>query len=340
MAGEKNSRLIPFILLILILAIVQPVAAAGSTNASKPVVYSVTDVIKKISPSVVAIIGKPEEDGIPQTKDRFNLMHGTGVIIKADGWIVTNAHVVKEMKQIIVVTANGTQYPGQATHIDEESDLALVKINAKALPTATLAPKLNVQVGETVVAIGTPISFTLRNSATVGVVSGVDRSAFSTYRLLQTDAAINPGNSGGPLVNLKGEVVGINSLKYVSVGIDNLSFAIPSDTVNYVLSHFFTYGKVKRAYLGAELEESWAAVVGLPTNEPLTVSSVEPGSPADQAGLKPGDLVYSIDKINITTLVDFNEQLKKYLPGKKAVLMVQSNGDLVQRTVTFAEFNK
>ncbi|MGD8192233.1 S1C family serine protease [Brevibacillus ginsengisoli] len=340
MVGEKNRGLLRFFFIVMALIIIQPSGAFGAVKVVNPTVYTVPEVIKKISPAVVGIIGKPDEGNLPQKNDRFNLMHGTGLIIKPDGWIVTNAHVVKEMKQIIVVTANGVQYPGKATHIDEESDLALVKINAKALPTATIASKPDLQVGETVVAIGTPISFTLRNSATVGVISGVDRSVNSTYRLLQTDASINPGNSGGPLVNLKGEVIGINSMKFVSLGIDNLSFAIPADTVQYVLKHFFTYGKVKRAYLGAELEESWAAVVGLPSNEPLTVISVDPNSPAEKAGIKPGDSIYSVDKINVNTIVDFNEQIKNYLPGQKAVLMLQSGGDLIQRSVTFGEYIK
>jgi serine protease Do len=224
-------------------------------------------------------------------------------------------------------------------NIDEESDLALVKITATGLPIAKFADKLNVQVGETVVAIGTPISFSLRNSVSVGVISGIDRSIHSTYRLLQTDAAINPGNSGGPLINLKGEVVGINSLKFAAVGVDSLGFSIPIDTVNYVIQQFFKYGKVKRPYSGLELEESWAAVVGLPTNEPLTVARVVTGSPAYISGIKGGDVIYSLDANNISTLIDFNEQLKNYLPGDQAKITMLSDGDLVTKIITFTELN-
>ncbi|WP_205683816.1 S1C family serine protease [Brevibacillus migulae] len=310
--------------------------AAGTTQTA--VTYDIPGVIQRTSPSVVAIIGKPT--GTDYEKERFNLAHGTGVVVKADGWIVTNAHVVKDMANLTVVTLDGRQFDGKVTHMDEESDLALVKIQAYGLVPAKFAAPNNFKLGETVVAIGTPISFTLRNSASAGIISGANRSVNSTYRLLQTDAAVNPGNSGGPLVNLRGEVVGINSLKFVSVGIDNLSFAIPSDTVQYVMRHFFTYGKVKRPYFGADLEESWAAVVGLPTKEPLRVTLVEEGSPAALAGIQPGDVIYSINNQAVTSLVDFNELLKKYLPGQKVEMVTQSQGDIVKRSVQFGEMKK
>lgn len=294
----------------------------------------VPDVIKKVSPSVVAIIGKPADE---HSSNRFSLSHGTGVIVKSDGWIVTNAHVVKDMERIIVVTADGKEYSGTRKQVDVTSDLALVKINATRLKAAKLAPApLKVQAGETVIAIGTPVSFSLRNTATVGVISGMNRSVSSDYNLLQTDAAINPGNSGGPLVNLKGEVVGINSMKFVDVDIDSMGFAIPADTVQYVLNHFYKYGKVKRPSLGVELEESWSAVVGLPTEEPMTVIAVSPGN-ADKAGLKAGDQLYSVNGKQVSTLVELNELLKAYLPGQSVTVTLMSDGDLVNRKLVLSE---
>lgn len=307
---------------------------ASATSGKLPGNLTVPEVIKKVSPAVVAIIGKPS-DVDEWREDRFALAHGTGVIVKSDGLIVTNAHVVKDLKQIVVVTHSGKQYDGKATHIDEESDLALVKISAKGLPVASFGDASKVQAGETVVAVGTPISFSLRNSVTTGVISGVDRSIHSTYRLFQTDAAINPGNSGGPLVNLKGEVIGINSLKFGGAFVDNLGFSIPSDTVKYVMDHFQKYGKVNRPYLGADLEESWTALVGLPTQEPLVITRIDEGSPAAKAGLKVGDKIYSVDQKNVHTLVEFNELMKNYLPGKKATFMIESDGDLLTKVVTF-----
>ncbi|BBH23951.1 protease [Paenibacillus baekrokdamisoli] len=294
----------------------------------------VPDVIKKVSPSVVAIIGKPTDSN---SSDRYALAHGTGVVWKADGWILTNAHVVKDMTNIVVVTADGKQYEGKRTNVDETSDLALVKISATNLKPATFASvPLQLQVGETVIAIGTPVSFTLRNTATTGVLSGMNRSIASAYKLLQTDAAINPGNSGGPLVNMKGEVIGINSLKFVSSGIESLGFSIPADTVRYVVNQFFKYGRVMHPSLGLELEESWSAIVGLPTTEPLKVTSLTSDS-ARKANIKPGDLLYSVAGKAITSAVDLNELLKAYLPGQSIEVTLQSGGDIITRKLTLIE---
>lgn len=295
---------------------------------------SVPDVIKRVSPSVVAIIGKPK-DG--ESGNRFALAHGTGVVVKSDGWIVTNAHVVQDMNQIVVVTADGKEYEGTKKQIDVTSDLALVKINATKLkPAVFAATSQKVQVGETVIAIGTPVSFSLRNTATVGIVSGMNRSVSSDYNLLQTDAAINPGNSGGPLVNIKGEVIGINSMKFVDVGIDSLGFAIPADTVQYVLNHFYKYGKVKRPTLGLELEESWSAVVGLPTEEPMTVIAVSSGS-AEKAGIVAGDQLYSVNGTQVASMVALNELLKAFLPGQTVNVTLLSDGDLVNKKLVLSE---
>ncbi|MFF2092658.1 S1C family serine protease [Paenibacillus sp. NPDC058174] len=309
---------------------------AGSYNEStKTYTYTPADipaVVEKVSPSVVAIIGNYDGGG----DKRYALQHGTGVILKSDGWILTNAHVVKDLKTITVVTADGKKYSGKRSNMDETSDLALVKINATKLPVAKFAPlPLKLRVGESVIAIGTPVSFTLRNSATTGVLSGMNRSISSAYRLLQTDAAINPGNSGGPLVNMKGEIIGINTLKFVDEGVDSLGFSVPADTVKYVTDHFFKYGYVKRASLGFELEESWEAIVGLPTSEPLTVTSVKSDS-ARKLGIKVGDVLYSVAGKQISSIVELNELLKSYLPGQQVSIMLMIDGDLVTRQITLA----
>ncbi len=233
----------------------------------------VPQVVKNVSPSVVGIIGRSATGQAVAGGDRYNLAHGTGVIIRTDGWIVTNAHVIEGLNDAVVVTSDGKSYGITDSYSDPVSDLALVKIKASGLKPATLAGSPNnLQVGEQVVAIGTPISFSLRNSATSGVVSGLNRGVNAAYRLIQSDTAINPGNSGGPLVNLKGEVIGINTMKFSAVGIENMGFSIPSDTVKYVIAQFFKYGEVRRASLGLGLEESWSAIVGLPTEDPLKVT--------------------------------------------------------------------
>lgn len=297
---------------------------------------AIPKVIEKVSPSVVGIIGKTTENQNGLANDRYNLAHGTGVIIRANGWIVTNAHVVDQLLDPVVVTTDGNTYNITETFSDPLSDLALIKINARALKPAVFAKASQAAVGETVIAIGTPISFSLRNSATVGVISGLNRGVEASYRLIQTDTAINPGNSGGPLVNLKGEVVGINSMKFSAVGIESMGFSIPVDTVNFVINQFFKYGTIKRASLGLQLEESWSAIVGLPAEDPLTVTSVL--SPeAKKAKIKEGDAIYSVAGKRVSSVVDINELLKAYLPGQKVKLLVQTDGDIVTRTLTLVD---
>lgn len=298
---------------------------------------AIPKVIEKVSPSVVGIIGKSTEvqDGAT-SDDRYNLAHGTGVIIRSNGWIVTNAHVVDGLTNPVVVTTDGNTYKITKTYSDALSDLALIKINAKSLKPASFVKASQTTVGETVIALGTPISFSLRNSATVGVISGLNRGVEATYRLIQTDTAINPGNSGGPLVNLKGEVVGINSMKFSAVGVESLGFSIPVDTVQYIIDQFFKYGKIKRASLGLQLEESWSAIVGLPTDDPLTITGVL--SPeAKKAKIKEGDVLYSVAGTRVSSVVDINELLKKYLPGQKVKLLMQTDGDIVTRTLVLAD---
>lgn len=295
----------------------------------------IPSVIKKVSPSVVAIIGKPQDIGTADP--RYALAHGTGVIIRADGWIVTNAHVVDDMTNLVVVTADGKQYDAERTHSDEASDLSLVKIKASKLPIAKFAPApLKLTIGETVIAIGTPVDFSLRNTATSGILSGMNRSVSSAYNLLQTDAAINPGNSGGPLVNMKGEVIGINSLKFVELGIESLGFSIPADTVAYVTNHFFKYGYVNRPSLGIQLEESWSAIIGIPSSDPLTVKSVESES-AKKAGIQSGHQLYKVAGKQVSTIVEINEILKSFLPGQQVEVMLQIDGDLVTRKIMLAK---
>ena len=297
----------------------------------------VPDVVDNVSPSVVGIIGRAEDGAETGGSDRYNLAHGTGVIIKSSGWIVTNAHVIDGLTEAVVVTSDGKSYKIVKSYSDPVSDIAIIKINAKSLKAAKfISSSEQTRVGETVIAIGTPVSFSLRNSATVGVVSGLNRTVNGSYRLIQSDTAINPGNSGGPLVNLKGEVVGINSMKFAALGVENTGFSIPAETVNYVIKHYFTYGEVRRASLGVELEESWSAIVGLPTEDPLTITSVLTKE-AKKAGIKEGDELYSIAGKRVTSVVDINELLKSYLPGQKVKLLMQSGGDIVSRQVVLTQ---
>ncbi|MWV46673.1 trypsin-like serine protease [Paenibacillus sp. HJL G12] len=297
----------------------------------------VPQIVKNVSPSVVGIIGRSTDPADKTAANRNNLAHGTGVIIKSNGWIVTNAHVVDGLQSTVVVTADGKTYKITDTYVDEISDLALIKINASNLQTAVFAKSVqNAQVGEKVVAIGTPVSFSFRNSATVGVVSGLNRAINASYRLIQSDTAINPGNSGGPLVNMKGEVLGINSMKFAAVGVENMGFSIPAETVQYVINQLFKYGEVKRPSLGFSMEESWSAIVGLPTQDPLTITKIV-SDEAKKAGIRENDVLYSIDGKRVTSVVDINEMFKSYMPGQTVKLLMQSDGDIVTRKLVLTQ---
>ncbi len=293
--------------------------------------------IDKISPSVVAIVGNYHSDASASYQEKYDegIAHGTGVIISSDGQILTNAHVVADLSSIIVVLSDGTGYEGRLMYIDEALDLAVVKIEKTDLPTATFADETSLRSGSKVIAIGTPVSLGLRNSVSLGIISGINRSVAGDYALIQTDAAINPGNSGGPLVNLNGEVVGINSSGYQGVGIEGMNFAIPVSDVNYALNHFNTYGKINRPNLGAELEESWTAEIGLPSSDGLTIKSVASGGAAEAAGLIAGDVVTAVDGAAVNSMVDWNETMKAYLPGSQAVLNINRGGAVTQVMITF-----
>ncbi|UHA76040.1 trypsin-like peptidase domain-containing protein [Paenibacillus sp. 481] len=321
-------------------AFVQMFGGSGTydakTNSFRYIPNDVSTVVQKVGPSVVAIIGRDKE--AEESENPLEMLsHGTGVIVKADGWIVTNAHVITSLKKPVVVTPDGKTHAVKKFFADELSDIALVKIDTKGLKPATFVRADGaLKVGEPVVAIGTPVSFNLRNSATAGVISGLDRALESSYKLIQTDAAINPGNSGGPLVNMKGEVVGINTMKYSAIGIENMGFTVPADTVTLAVQHFFKFGKVKRASIGAELEESWEAFVGLPTKDAVKVSEVVSAS-AKKAGLKKGDVLVAINGKKMNNLVDVVESLKTVLPGKQVKLTMLSRGKVVSRVVTLTD---
>ena len=278
-------------------------------------------ILEAVSPSVIGVIGSLKDGSEYSDKYKDQIAHGTGVIVKSNGEILTNTHVVKDMERIVVVLSDGSGYEAKLKYSDEDTDLALIKIEKEGLQPVKFGKQEDIIIGKTVIAIGTPVSFSLRNSASKGIVSGINRVIGSTYRLIQTDAAINPGNSGGPLVNLKGEVIGINSNKYAGVGIEGLGFSIPVDTINFVLNHFEKYGKVKRSTLGVLYEEDWAAKMGLPTNNGLKVIRVEKNEQ-----LKEGDVLRSINGSSINTIVDINEKMKKYLPGDNVDLKIERKG--------------
>ena len=286
----------------------------------------VSDVIRDISPSVVAIVGNYSEAASSyQRRYADGMAHGTGVVVKSGGEILTNAHVVDGLRNILVIIHDGSAYNGTVKYIDQASDLAVLKIDKIGLPIVAFADSDNIKTGDTAIAIGTPLSFSLRNSASKGMVSGVNRGLSSDYALIQTDAAINPGNSGGPLVNLSGKVIGINSSKFAGIGIEGIGFSIPANTVKYVLSQFEEYGEVRRANINATLEEGWAARYGLPCKDGLKVLSCTGKTQTE--GLAARDVILAIDGVEVHSKVDFNECMKTYRQGNSAEFKIKRGTD-------------
>ncbi|MES3000082.1 MAG: DegQ family serine endoprotease [Pseudomonadota bacterium] len=263
-----------------------------------------------------------------RTPQRDVPMHGmgSGFIVSADGVILTNAHVVKDANEVTVKLTDRREYRAKVLGSDPKTDVAVLKIDAKNLPVVTLGNTKDLRVGEWVLAIGSPFGF--ENTVTAGVVSAKGRSLpdDSSVPFIQTDVAVNPGNSGGPLFNGRGEVVGINSQIYSqSGGYQGVSFAIPIDVASRIKDQIVATGKVEHARLGVtvqEVNQTLADSFKLDRPEGALVSSVEKGSPADRAGVQPGDVIRSVNGQAIVASGD--------LP---AVLGLKSPGDRVQMEI-------
>ena len=292
----------------------------------------IPSVIETVSPSVVGIIGRGKTESYYGSQE--GIMSGSGVIIKTGGEILTNAHVVKNMNTILVVMNDGKGYEAQLKYIDDDTDLAVVKIKKIGLPVVKFANSEDIVVGKQVIAIGTPITFSLRNSATVGHISGLNRSVGDPYRLIQTDTAITHGNSGGALINMNGELVGITSSGYSGT---NTNFAVPVDTVKYVLNQFELYGKVRHISFGAEFQEDWLAELGVPSEAGLTIKGLEKSSPLAKASFKNGDVLVSVDDVAINSIVELNELMKNYLPGDTVKVGVKTNGEIKYADIVLDE---
>ncbi len=266
---------------------------------------------------------------------------GSGFIISEDGYILTNEHVIDGASKIkVTILGDEKEYEAQLVGSDYDLDLAVLKINAgKKLPFLKLGDSEKLEVGNWVIAIGNPFGFD--HTVTVGVISAKGRPVHVQDRyyknLLQTDAAINPGNSGGPLLNLKGEVVGINTAVAQAQGI---GFAIPTSTVKSVLSDLMEKGKVVRPWLGIQmhsLTQELADYFGLGTTNGVVVVGVVPGSPAGKAGLRQGDVILQMDKEAVKDADDLSQRIKNASIGQKILLLVYREGQQMYITVQVGE---
>jgi serine protease Do len=283
----------------------QPRTTAPAFGADE---QTVIRIVQRVTPAVVSI-----------TRDDAS---GSGVIIREDGVILTNAHVVGDARAVEVGFADGRRLQGEVLGRDPTVDLGVVRVAATGLPAATLGNSDALVPGQTAIAIGNPLG--LERSVTTGVISAVNRSprGIELYGLIQTDAAINPGNSGGPLLDSSGRVIGINTAVLrdpTGYGVaPGLGFAVPINLANDVVRQLLTTGHIERAFLGIaslDIGPELAAQFRLPVDQGIIVQQVVAGSPAHQAGVRPGDIITRIDDTPIATGGDLRGVLRNKSPG-------------------------
>ena len=293
------------------------------------------DFFKRLVPNAPQL-QDPDED-----KDQN---FGSGFIISANGYILTNSHVVSGMNSIKVTLNDKREFSAKLIGSDTQSDVALLKIEAEGLPTVKIGDVKTLRIGEWVAAIGAPFGF--ENSITAGIVSAKGRSLPNeNYTpFIQTDVAINPGNSGGPLFNLNGQVVGINSQIYSrSGGFMGISFAIPIDVAMNVADQLRTTGKVQRGRLGVIIQEvnyNLAKSFGLSKPMGALITQVMPDGPAAQAGLKQGDVVLSVNGEEVRASNDLPVMVGSIAPGKEITLQVWRNGEVIEQKILLDNADK
>lgn len=287
---------------------------------------SIVKAVEKVSPSVVAVGSlRIVHDYFLQPIPVTGL--GSGVIVREDGYILTNYHVVGGVEHVEVALSRGKVLKGELIGVDRRTDLALLKINMKNLPVAVLGDSSKLKVGHIVLAIGNPLGLLGEPTVTIGVVSALRRTIKSERGvfedMIQTDAHINPGNSGGPLINLNGEVIGINTA--IIPFAQGIGFAIPVNTAKKVVNDLISYGRVLRPWIGVQgvdINEKVAEYYGLPVSRGCLVIDVAPNGPAGYHGIQPGDIITAVSGRNI----DCMEELKS------AVEMLNI-GDVIELTI-------
>lgn len=330
-------------------------AAPDSVNASRRT--AITQAVARVAPSVVTVQTEVEKSapvdpfaaafGVQPTK-RVLPGLGSGFIVRADGVIVTNAHVVANATTISVALRDGTTYPAKLLGKDEINDLAVIKIDATHLPVATLGNSDDLLIGEWAIAIGNPYGFLLGNSepsVTAGVISGTGRNLAAQSEgnalyvdMIQTDAAINPGNSGGPLVDALGEVIGVNSSIYTpSGGSVGLGFAIPINRVKRVTEDLLAHGAIRRPWLGVKIELPESANARQALHSGVRIRTVAPGSPAAHAGLHPGDVVLRAGTRVLHNPFDWEAALLDLRVGQRVPFTISRNGRELHVEVTVAD---
>ena len=299
-------------------------------------------VAKELGPAVVGITNKA------MVRDWFHNWVptqgvGSGVIFKADGYIVTNNHVVEGAQEIIVSLSDGRTLNGKLIGADALTDIAVVKIDANDLPVADFGNSDDIVVGEPAIAIGNPLGLEFMGSVTMGVVSALNRTLDISDRrlkLIQTDAAINPGNSGGALANADGQVIGINSAKLAADGVEGMGFAIPSNTVKEIIEELMSKGYVARPYMGVTIfDPETAARYGYQLNikKGVYVFRVTLNSPAGRAGMQRGDVILRVEGKETNSVTEIKDIIADHKVGDNITLTVDRDGQNLDMTLTLEE---
>lgn len=300
---------------------------------TKDDITAVSAVAKKTISSVVGITTVEQVREFFWVRDVEGV--GSGVIVDSNGYILTNSHVVGDgnAKKITVLFEDGSKKVGRVLWYDQSIDLAVVKVDAKGLPVAELGDSDTLEVGQLAVAIGNPLGLDFQRTVTSGIISGLNRTikvdAYNIIEdLIQTDASINPGNSGGPLLNNKGEVIGINTAKIQSA--EGLGFSIPINVVKPILKQVIKEGDFEPILIGiqgVEVERYEAALgIELSADEGVIVLEILPNSPAEKANLRPGDVITKINDVKVENMNYLKREMYKFKEGDKAILTVVRDG--------------
>ena len=350
------------------LAQAQRPAAPAPRMVENGTPFSFADLVERVSPSVVTITVEtqaPANDASgdfsnipPQLRDFFGLGQGqqgqqgqqrqprrgvaagSGFIIDKAGFIVTNNHVIENGRKITVKLADGRSFDAKLVGTDPKTDIALLKVESdKALPTVEFADDHQLRVGDWVVAVGYP--FGLSNTVTAGIISSIGRDIDNSgSNFIQIDAAINPGNSGGPTFNLRGQVIGMNSMIFSPTGGSvGIGFAIPSNTIHDIVAQLKDKGKVARGWLGIEMQSvtpELASSLGIKDAKGVIVGNVVPGAPAEKAGFQQGDIVLAINGKTVEDARDMSTTVAALTPGKSVSFTVNRQGTVKTLTATIA----